>query len=33
MFDAILRIFSDVISILTLQSRGQPADRDCQERI
>lgn len=33
MFDAILRIYIDVISMLTLQPRPRAADRDCQKRI
>lgn len=33
MFDAIMRIFSDVINILTLQKRGRPDHDPCDRRI
>lgn len=33
MFDAILRIFIDVISILTQQPRQTPRDPDCDRQI
>ena len=33
MFDAIMRIFIDVISILTQQPRLRPDEKECQERI
>lgn len=33
MFDAILRIYIDVIAILTLQPRPALHERDCEKRI
>ena len=33
MFDAIMRIFIDVINILTQQPRSRPDDPECRERI
>ncbi len=33
MFDAILRIYIDVISLLTLQPRPRPGDIDHRERL
>jgi hypothetical protein len=33
MFEAIMRIYMDVVSILTLQPREQPHDAECRRRI
>lgn len=33
MFEAILRIFVDVVSILTMQPRPRAGEEECRERI